>query len=162
MKNFWLVAVWPLLLTACSNTGPNITATFNRSASLVGTLPANPLQWKIITSILDSRDSTMATLYGNDAAVQYARTHSQHDYPHGSTLALVTWTQTDDPRWFGAKIPSQAKSVEFVFVRPVRDRRTYSYEKYAGSPLKMGTLQEGFTPNDRAAFLLSQRAAVLP
>lgn len=105
----------------------------------------------------------MSTLYGNEAAVQYARTHAEHDYPNGSTLALVTWAQTDDPRWFGAKIPSQVKSVEFVFVRPTDgDKTSYSYQKYQGSPLKVETLEEGFTPNERTAFLLSQRAAVMP
>jgi hypothetical protein len=60
------------------------------------------------------------------------------------------------------ELPNLAKSVEFVFVRPASDRTSYFYEKYEGSPWKMATLQEGFTPNDRTAFLLSQRAAVLP
>jgi hypothetical protein len=126
-------------------------------------LPANPLQWKVITSMLNSKDSTIATLYGNDMAVQYARTHSQHDYPAGSTLALVTWSQADDARWFGAKIPNQVKSVEFVFVRVIAsDGTTYTYQKYEGSPLRMLSVQEGFVPNERAGYLLAQRAAVMP
>jgi hypothetical protein len=164
MKNLSLVSlVFSVTLLGCSNQGPKITATLNQSASLVGNLPANPLQWKVITSMLDTNHSTMSTLYGNDAAVQYARTHSQHDYPNGSSLSLVTWTQTEDSRWYGAKIPHQAKSVEFVFVQMGPDGRTsYSYQRYEGTPLKMLSVQQGFAPNDRAAYLLSQRAAVMP
>jgi hypothetical protein len=164
MKDCWGMAfVLFLSLGACSTETPNVTATFNQAASLSGNLPANPLQWKIITSVLDTNDSTMSTLYGNDVAVQYTRTHAEHDYPDGSTLALVTWAQIDDPRWFGAKIPSQVKSVEFVSVRGADgDKTPYAYVKYEGSPLKMATLQEGLKPNERTEFLLSQRAAVMP
>ncbi|MGA8500453.1 MAG: cytochrome P460 family protein, partial [Candidatus Sulfotelmatobacter sp.] len=133
------------------------------SASLVGPLPANPLQWKIITSTIDKADSTMSTLYGNDVAVRYARANSQHNYPAGSVLSLVTWTQREDDRWFGAKIPDRVKSVEFVFVDAAADgRQSYSYQQYEGAPLTMASEQKGFAPNDRATYLLTQRAAVLP
>lgn len=151
------------VLFACSEQQPKIAATINQSASITGNLPANPLQWKVITAALDKQNSTMSTLYGNDVAVQYARTHAQLEYPVGSALSLVTWTQIDDSRWFGAKIPQQVQSVEFVFVQPADDSGTvFSYQKYEGSPLKLTSLQQGFTPNDRAAWLLAQRAAVMP
>jgi hypothetical protein len=157
------VLVFFVMFVGCSNQGPNITATFNQGAFLLGTLPVNPLQWNVITSMLNPKDSTMATLYGNDTAVQYARTHAQHDYPSGSTLALVTWSEGDDTRWFGARIPSPVKCVEFVFVRAIPGGGTsYTYQKYEGSPLKMGSLQEGFVPNERASYLLAKRAAVMP
>ncbi|MGA7237229.1 MAG: hypothetical protein WBY44_16205 [Bryobacteraceae bacterium] len=37
-------------------------------------------------------------------------------YPIGAVLALVTWTKQEDDRWFGARIPAEVKSVEFVGV----------------------------------------------
>ncbi|MFZ0278451.1 MAG: cytochrome P460 family protein [Candidatus Sulfotelmatobacter sp.] len=152
-----------LSMSGCSGAEPKISATINQSASLVGALPANPLQWKIITSTIDKADSTMSTLYGNDLAVRYARANSQHNYPTGSVLSLVTWTQREDDRWFGAKIPDRVKSVEFVFVDAAADgRQAYSYQQYEGTPLTMVSEQKGFTPNDRTAYLLTQRAAVLP
>ena len=78
-------------------------------------------------------------------------------------LCLVTWTQTEDARWFGAKIPSQVKSVESVIVRGATEaQRSYSYEEYEGSALKKSSSQDGATPTQRAAYLLSQRAAVMP
>jgi hypothetical protein len=105
----------------------------------------------------------MHTLYGNDVAVSYARTHSQHDFPAGSILSFVTWTQMEDPRWFGAKIPSQVKSVEFVTVTAAGNGAPqYSYEAYTGNPLKKADSNSYGAPPDRIAYLLSIRAAVMP
>ena len=99
-----------LSMSGCSGNEPKVSAEINQNASLAGEfvagLPANPLQWKVITSEVSQTDSAMATLYGNDLAVQYARTHAQHNYPAGAVLSLVTWTQQEDPRWFVAKIPA--------------------------------------------------------
>ena len=158
-----LLSMFLLNMFGCSGTGTKVSATINQNASLVGPLPANPLQWKIITSAINKADSTMSTLYGNDLAVRYARANSQHNYPIGSVLSLVTWTQREDDRWFGAKIPDRVKSVEFVRIDAAADGRpSYSYREYQGTPLTMVSEQKGFTPNDRAAYLLTQRAAVLP
>ena len=164
MKALYLLAmVLSLSIVGCASHEPRISATVNRNASLVGDLPANPLQWKVVTSAVNTEDSTMSTLYGNDVAVGYARSISQHNYPNGSILSLVTWTQRDDDRWFGAEIPDQVKSVEFVFVGVAADGRPlYSYQKYEGEPLKWVITQEGGTLTDPAAYLLSQRAAVMP
>jgi hypothetical protein len=164
MKTRYLLGmVLALSVFGCAGDEPRITATFNQSAALVGNLPANPLQWKVVSSGINQEDSTMSTLYGNDIAVQYSRTNSQHNYPNGSVLSLVTWMQGEDSRWFGAKIPDQVKSVEFIFVGAAGDGRpSYSYQKYEGTPLKKLSMQEDRAPNDRAAYLLSQRAAVMP
>jgi hypothetical protein len=160
---FLLLSVLSLNLLACSSDAPTILATLNQNASIVGNLPANPLQWKVISSEIDQSDSTMSTLYGNDLAVEYARGHSQRDYPAGSVLSLVTWKQLADPRWFGAKIPDQVKFVEFVTISITPDGHpSYSYEQYAGLPLKISSAQISTTPNERAAYLLAQRAAVMP
>jgi hypothetical protein len=156
-----------LSMSGCSGNEPKVSAEINQNASLAGEfvagLPANPLQWKVITSEVSQTDSAMATLYGNDLAVQYARTHAQHNYPAGAVLSLVTWTQQEDPRWFGAKIPATVKSVEFVTVETApNDQPSYLYQEYGGAPLKKLSAEEGLAPNDRAAYLLSQRAAVMP
>ena len=152
-----------LSILGCSNPYPPVVATLNKSAALPGNLPSNPLQERVITSWIDRQNRTMSTLFGNDIAVQYARTSQQQDYPSGSTLSLVTWTQQEDPRWFGARIPAKVKSVEYVMVKTGPDHRTaYTYESYEGSPLKKTLAQQGSTPTPQAAYLLSQRAAVMP
>ncbi len=157
-----LVVSLSLSVVSCSGDASQVSATFNQSAALAGDLPANPLQWKVITATVDPGTSTMSTLYGNDLAVACARTNSQHDYPAGSELALVTWIQTEDRRWFGAKIPDHVKSVEFVTVKAAPGGVSYAYEEYAGAPLKKSDSQESSTPNDRAGYILAQRAAVMP
>ena len=163
MNKLFLSAVLSISLLGCTSTNPRVVTRFNQSASLTGDLPANPLQWKIITSAIDKQDSTMYTLFGNDIAVQYARTNAQHDYPAGSILSLVTWTQQEDPRWFGGNIPSAPKSVEFVTVGASPDqKRTYTYQSFEGTPLKKVSTQDGLAPDSRAAYLIAQRAAVMP
>jgi hypothetical protein len=152
-----------LALAGCSQPNPRVVTSLNQGASLTGDLPSNPLGWKVITSALDGTDSTMSTLFGNDVAVQYARTNSQHDYPAGSTISMVTWTQQEDPRWFGGKIAAAPKSVEFVTVAAgVNQRPTYSYERFEGAPLKRASAETAAAPSDRMSYLLSQRAAVMP
>jgi hypothetical protein len=69
------------------------------------------LKWNVITTMVDKQHKTMSTLYGNDAAYQYARTHKDSN---NVQLRLVTWNQQEDDRWFGANIPAKIKSVEVV------------------------------------------------
>lgn len=132
----------------CSSSEPATAPLFNQAAQLTGQLPFNSLQWQPITSLLDSGTSTMSTLYGNDVAVKYTRTHSVHRYPDGAILALVTWSQREDPRWYGGYIPGKPQSVEFVYVHAMAGRpSSYSYQKYSGSPL----VKESETPPQRRA-----------
>ena len=133
--------------------------------ALTGSLPWNPLQWSVIASSIDRQASTMSVLYGNDAAVQYARNNARKEYPckeypPGSVLSLVTWTQVDDGRWFGARIPGEVKSVQFVTVaRGPDDRPSRTYENYEGAPLRR---TESTAGRSAAAYLPSLRAAVMP
>jgi hypothetical protein len=158
-----LALILALTLSGCSGNEPKISAEFNRGASITGNLPTNPLQWRVLSSSIDSAASTMSTLYGNDVAISYGRTSAMHDYPAGAVLALVTWMQTEDHRWFGAKIPAQVKSVEFVTVAEATSgQRSFSYQKFEGTPLRLSSLEQGAVPAGRVAYLLSQRAAVMP
>jgi hypothetical protein len=143
-----------------------LTATINENASLSAAdskeLPANPLQWRVITSSIDPQNSTMSTLYGNNSAIQHARSNIKHDYPPGSQIALVTWTRRDDPRYFGAKIPDRLKSIEFVFVTELPGETKFTYEKFEGAPLAKTQSDDSVDPSPAATALLNQRAAVLP
>jgi hypothetical protein len=154
-------------MVGCSADQPKVSAEINQQASVAGefaaALPANPLQWKVITSEISKMDSTMSTLYGNDLAVQYARRHTQTGYPAGSVLSMVTWSQQEDPRWFGARIPAAVKSVEFVDIEATPDGRpSYSYQNFEGTPLKRLLDLSAQSSSERTAYLLSQRAALMP
>lgn len=161
-----LLALTVLMAASFAGCAKDIPATHalpNYDASPLGDLPTNPLHWKIITSSISPGDSTMSTLYGNDVAVQSARTSQRTGYPAGAILSLVTWTQQEDPRWFGANIPHHVKSVEFVFVNAADSGKpAYSYQSFDGSPLRKSSEEAGPTPGVRAQSLLIQRAAVLP
>jgi hypothetical protein len=124
----------------------------DRAALGGGGLPVNPLRWKVITSGVDARQATMYALFGNDRAVQCARSNTAYK---DAVLALVTWGQQEDGRWFGAQIPASPKSVEIVSVSP----DATSYRTFEGSPLKEVTAPE---PKERIGYLLSLRAAVMP
>jgi hypothetical protein len=155
-----LGAVLAVGVAGCSEkTNPRVVTRLNQDAALVGELPSNPLRGKVITSWINKGDATMSTLFGNDVAVQYARTNGERMYPAGSVLSVVTWSQQEDPRWFGGNIPQSTRSVEFV---TVTGAGAYTYQRYEGSPLKKVASLEGNDPKDRAAYLLAQRAAVMP
>ena len=160
MKGILFAGLAILSLTGCASRPTALPV--NQQAALQGSLPYNPLQWKIITSWLNRRDSTMSTLYGNDVAVQYARTNPDHNYPAGAVLSLVTWAQRDDPHWFGAKIPANVKTVEFLTISAPTTQPAYIYESYQGSPLKKTDLADSAAVHARIDHLLSQRAAVMP
>jgi len=158
-----IVTALALGSSSCGGSGNTVTASINERATLTGSLPWNPLQWAVITSSIDKQAATMSVLYGNDVAVRYARSGSQGNYPPASVLSLVTWQQQEDVHWFGAKIPGQAKSVEFVSVTAgPGDQAAYSYEDYEGSPLRKASSSSDRSPGSRAAYMLSERAAVMP
>jgi mono/diheme cytochrome c family protein len=135
---------------------------FNVRATITGDIPVNPLNWSVITCGTNPREATISTLFGNDTAVLYARTHSDGRYPAGSMLSLVTWQQQEDNHWFGANMPAETKSVEVVAVKKSgRGRLSYSYQDFEGSPLKTVTKSASWK-DGRTAYITSQRAAVMP
>ena len=106
--------VYTMPITTAQVTGAEVV---NNAAAVANAtnLPHQPLVWGAITMYVDPRNHTMATLYGNDAAMDAVEAHRAAPvYPAGAVLALVTWTQRDDPHWFGARIPDRPLSVEFV------------------------------------------------
>ena len=102
----------------------------------------------------------MATLYGNDAAVMYARSKRGEHYPPGSVLSLVTWNQKDDPHWYGARMPGKPTSLEFVFIGDVSSSDPLHYARYDGS-LQL-VLTDPLVSKDRIAYLISQHASLMP
>lgn len=104
MKNLTIPGFLALLVLAgCSKEN-----SYNESASLSdSTKISSVLEGKVLTSLVDKKEKTMATLYGNDIAVEYARNSKDHQYPAGSELSLVTWSQKEDIHWYGANIPGE-------------------------------------------------------
>jgi hypothetical protein len=110
-----------------------------------------------ITMYVDPKTRTMATLYGNDAAMRAAL--ARQPAPPGAVLALVTWAQRDDPHWFGARIPGAPQSVEFVQVAAAG--QTSNYRRIAGTGLveDSGAARAALR---RTSFMLGLAPASLP
>lgn len=148
------------LAMGCSRTPAN-SELFNEGAALPASGPLQALEWKVITSSIDAPHETLSTLFGNDAAVASARSGKHADYPAGSVLSFVTWSQQEDRHWFGAKIPKQVQSMEMVRVSEGADGKTSSsYERFEGQGLVK--VAGGTGDEARKAYVLSQRASVMP
>jgi hypothetical protein len=135
----------------------------NKAAALPVSLPYQPLDWGPITMYVDPKAHTTATLYGNDAALQAVtavpKSESAAAYPAGAVLALVTWTQRDDPHWFGGRIPDTLKSVEFV--RMAKAGQINEYSRFAGQGLREERLPAS-AAESRMSLVLGLRPARLP
>jgi hypothetical protein len=148
--------VYTMPITTAQVTGTEVV---NNAAAVANAtnLPHQPLAWGAITMYVDPKNHTMATLYGDDAAMDAVEAHrAAPAYPAGAVLALVTWTQRDDPHWFGARIPDRPLSVEFVEAggQP-------HYRRFSGTALEE---DEGATKlaAERASFMLGLSPAPLP
>jgi hypothetical protein len=149
------------VIAGCSTQKTDKTYSYNKEASLPDTLSFNPLEWKVITSSLNKNDKTMSTLYGNDIAVQNARTGAA--YSAGSVLAMVTWSQQEDEHWFGGRIPGTVRSIEEVrFSSAGSDKMSPAYEKYEGQPLQKSEANDPEKAKNRIAYIVGQKASVMP
>jgi hypothetical protein len=158
-----LAAVVVFVFVGCSQPSARVQTRFNSDAKLKGQLPYDPFSWQVISSTLNENEHTVSLIVGNDRAVRHARTSAVDDYPAGSVICAITWSQQEDPRWFGGHIPHGVRSVEFLEVQSSPDpSRRYVYSMYTGSPLAKFTSSAQGLPNGRTGQLLMQRAAVMP
>jgi hypothetical protein len=154
--------VYTLPITLARTSGQEVVN--NRAAALPQSLPYQPLAWSAITMYVDPKSHTMATLYGNEDAMQIARAHRTGTgkplvYPPRAVLALVTWNQRDDPHWFGGRIPDSPLSIEFV--RTGLQGGTSIYQRFDG----VGLTERSTLPvpsSQRASYIASLPPAELP
>jgi len=112
----------------------------------------NPLDWTPVTAYSDPQKHTISVLLvdskeiGTVTLVAYA-----------SAKALVTWTERDDPHWFGARIADEVVSVEIV--RPSGSNET-EYRMFGGNGV--GRIDANATKTARAAFIASFPPAQIP
>jgi len=154
------------LVTSCMNchrpvasTDHTFTFPIRDTAQLAEPLDGSggwPLRSSFITSMVDTGTHTMSTLYGNELAVNCAR--SGVPYKPGSTLTLVTWTQREDPHWFGGRIPQRIASEEMVVYTAGGE---VDYRYYAGPGMTRKVVPAG-SSTDRVQYITSQKASVVP
>lgn len=160
MKALLAGSVLLLASLGCNAPRPPLSDIINQNAALPASAPLQPLSWRVVTSSIDRSKQTMSTLFGNDIAVDSARSAQHTNYPAGSVLALVTWQQQEDPHWFGGRIPKGVVSMEIVRVAQGTDGRPVaSYELYQGPSLERAAPGQSTT---RQEYILNLRAAVMP
>lgn len=151
-----------LMVVGCTNEKVNSSNCINEAASLSAndSLSFNPLEWIVIYSEIDKNAKTMATLYGNDMAVSYARAGGYNNYPSGTQLSMVTWKQREDEHWFGGNIPDSIQSVEIIkFEEPMQRP---GYKIYKGTPLRIDNSIDSEMITRRIGYISSQKASVIP
>jgi hypothetical protein len=127
----------------------------NAAARLPASLPYQPLTWHPISLFTDPVDHTTSILFGNGVALN---TSNAATYPAGTVLALVSWTERDDPHWFGARIPDLPVSVEFVRISPEGKQ---IYQDFQGPQWSESKLQPDVVAR-RLRFVTDLPAAQLP
>ena len=154
--------VYTLPITSAHlNREPNVN---KAAASLPASLPWQPLDWRAVTMYVDPKTRRMATLYGNDAAMQAVEHRDPAgtrppEYPSGAVLALVTWAQRDDPHWFGGRIPDTPLKVEFV--QTSSSSGADIYRVFEGKALAE-TRRDTQDAAQRRDFILNLKPASLP
>jgi hypothetical protein len=149
------------VITGC-NHKPPVAELLNQDAAIPAGAPVQPLDWRVITSTIDPTRQTMATLFGNDRAIESARTPAHTSYPAGSILALVTWSQKEDPHWFGGRMPSRFESMEIVRVAEGKPGTSgVSYQRLEGKPLRDVPVDPAEADVKKNS-LLALRASVMP
>ena len=149
--------VYTLPVTAAKAGGIEIVN--NNAAALPASLPYQPLGWSAITMYVDQKNRATATLYGNVAAMQAVQPRKDETaspiYAAGAVLALVTWSQREDPHWFGARIPNTPQSVEFLAMTNSEP----AYRRFAGAGLVETHPADA---RQRASFMAGLAPARLP
>lgn len=138
----------------------------NQAAALPAAMPYQPLGWDAITMYVDQRDRSIAILYGDETAMRSGRVRGEAPsgkpaapvYPAGAVLALVTWSERDDPHWFGARIPGAPQSVEIVRVSAGSKSE---YQSFAGAGLAEQH-PDANTAAQRMSFVLGLAPVRLP
>lgn len=145
------------LLCSCQQNHPENR---NGAASLPKSFEFSKLGLKTISSVINPRLGTTSTLYGNDNALKELKSLNS-DTATEKILVLVTWQQMEDPRWFGAKTPSDLQLVEVMKTKSnFKDYNKVDYSVYEGKNLN--SRKDNLKEEDRIKFIRSIQPAVMP
>ncbi len=156
MKNILHSLVLVVLLSSCKQYAENR----NEGASLPQSFDFAKMNLKTIGSVINPDLETTSTLYGNYKALQLLK-KPESKKAGEKVLVLITWKQHDDPRWFGAKIPSDLKMIEVLKTESdFSEKNKISYQRYDD---KNRIVYADNTDNEsRVDFITSIKPAVMP
>ncbi|GAA4323727.1 hypothetical protein GCM10023149_24870 [Mucilaginibacter gynuensis] len=115
---------------------------------------------KVITSMINTKDSTISILYGNEQALRFSGDTLNGHQP-GEEFEMVTWEQKPMPHWYGTNMNGRILFIETVKVNAGTANGVNF--KYA---LKQGPAAPFIKPKshqaDRINLITRQVAAVFP
>jgi hypothetical protein len=128
----------------------------NAKASLPAGFNFSKMGLKVITSTVNKKSGTMATLFGNDSAKATALA-GNGKCRRTAVFELVTWKQQADKRWIGGNIPGDLLSVEMLKAGP--DKNIGIYSRLEGAGLKSDPDTSG--QNARAKYILGLKPSIM-
>jgi len=94
------------------------------------------MEWEVITVSRSDREASLSMVYGNPRAIEHLRgafPEPGASFAPGSALARVTWSEKEDPHWFGARIPGRMARARRITVGATADgQATYACEDRGG------------------------------
>ena len=157
------VGIGTFAIASCGSRKITDSDILNLDASLPATVPVQVLDWKVLHTSVDREQKTISTLSGNDVAVNAARKGVSTGFPAGAILALTTWSEVDDPHWFGAKIHGKPVAMEIVrFTLTAGGETVTGYERYAVTSLARVGSVDGAETDSRVRYITTRQLSVMP
>jgi len=157
MKNLIVYLIMSVLVVSCNS--KKEYEPVNENASLPESFDFNAMNLKVVTSSINHKKQTMMTLYGTDSAIDDLKDNAEKTEGKKRILALITWSQKEDPYWYGAKIPNNLLSVEIIkSQQPFSENSGIVYQKYEGKDLKKVSTDG----TDRIHTILSMKPSIMP
>ncbi|QWT86577.1 MULTISPECIES: cytochrome P460 family protein [unclassified Chryseobacterium] len=157
MKNLIVYLIMCVFVLSCNS--QKEYEPVNQNASLPESFDFNAMNLRVVTSSINHKKQTMMTLYGTDSAIDDLKENAGKVNSKERILALVTWSQKDDPYWYGAKVPNNLLSVEVIKSKlPFSENSEILYQKYEGKELK----KVNADVTNRVSTILSMKPSIMP
>jgi len=114
---------------------------------------------RVITSVINNRDSTISVIYGNDLALDFAK-NRQANHLAGEKYVMVTSRQKPMPHWYGTSMNEGVERVEYVTaIVGIAGRVQFDYTVEHYNDKKTKSQDDNVA---RIEFIANQSAAVFP
>ncbi|GGH61332.1 hypothetical protein HNQ91_001043 [Filimonas zeae] len=145
-----MIALFPALLSCSSKKTPELAPEYI----------FNDPNLKVISSVINRKEGTIAVIYGNTPAVNTAN-DATGEHVDGEEFKMVTWKLKPMPNWYGTDMNGRMLSVETVDISKKTGENIvfkYHYEPAVKQESHVKTRDS----SKRVAFIVGLPAAVMP
>lgn len=149
--SFYIILVC-LLISSCKRSVVHI----NHDASIPEVLGFEEMGLKAISTMVNPSANTTGVLYANNSALQ-SMLKTDTMWRSEKILVFITWNQKNDPRWFGAMVPADFKTMEILRTKSSFDQlQNINYEIISKG------INQKVTEKKRIEFITKIKPAVMP